>query len=136
MRMGTSATQTESVQKAKKKLTHFLTTLDEVPTEILLREASNIEMEAQLKVPFDTGKLENSIRVRGSKSKYRPGINISASARSKRGYNYAGIQHENRNFHHRVGRDHFLSLPLESATRRIKKEIKTGIQVEWRGYNG
>lgn len=134
---GQSATTLDVIQRQKKRLTKFIKTLDEVPTEILEREASNIEMEAFINTPYDTGKLENSVKCRVSRNKYKPGLNISASAKSDKGYDYAGIQHEREDFvHPRKGRDHYLSKPFENAIRRIKKEIRTGIRVEWRGYNG
>lgn len=129
MSRGSSATSQQSVQNAKKKLQKFLRTLDTVPTRILQEEAPVLYAEAIAEVPYKTGTLERSIRVRVSKDKKRPGLNISASARSPQGYNYAGIQHEREDFAHSKpgAKDHFLSDPFERAIERIKDKLREDI---------
>lgn len=128
MSKGSSATVTKSVKEAKKHLTRFIKSCQEVPQQVLEREAGVICEEARALAPYKTGKLENSIRVRVSRSKYRPGINISASARSSNGYNYAGIQHENTRFRHPIkGRDHFLSIPYYKGADRIINTLRKEI---------
>ena len=117
---GGSATNTQSVQQAKKQLQRFLRKLDTVPQKILQEEAQKLKAEIIAEVPYDTGKLERSVRVAVSKDKRRPGINASASARNAEGYDYAGIQHENTGYNHpRKGKAHFISDPFERATARI-----------------
>jgi hypothetical protein len=120
-----SATASASVQKAKKKLTAFLKSVQDIPLEILEREAIRIKVEAVELTPYKTGRLENSVRTRVAKDKRRPGIIVQASARDpKSGYNYAGIQHENVNFNHPIkGRDHFLTIPMQAAYTRIVRNI-------------
>lgn len=125
---GSSATSQQSVIDAKKRLTRFIKTLDTVPTQVLKDESERILMEAKNEAPYDTGKLENSIRVKVSHDKRRPGLLISASARDN-GYNYAGIQHENSQFRHPVkGKYHYLKDPFDRGTdriiRRLRKEVK------------
>lgn len=115
---GYSATSSESVQEAKKKLIKFLRTVEQVPSAILAEEASIIEAQAKAQTPVDTGRLKDSVYVRVSKSKTRPGLNAGASAR-EHGYNYAGIQHDNTSYRHTVGKDHFVSDPFEDGIRRI-----------------
>lgn len=72
-----------------------------------------IQDDAQAIVPVDKGKLRDSIVVRVSKSPRYPGIIASASAKSKRGFDYALIQEENENFsHEEPGQAHYLSQPF------------------------
>lgn len=124
----TSATVTESVTQAKKELTKFLKTLDNVPQKILVEESHKIYAEAVAETPYDTGKLRKSVKVTVSRSKKNPTINASASAKSPKGYDYAGIQHENEEFHHNVGKAHYISDPFRRGTlriiRRLDKEVR------------
>lgn len=126
---GYSATTTASVQAAKKRLQKFIKTLDTVPIEILTQEAPRLKSEIIAEVPYSTGKLESSVKVSVAKDKRRPGLNVSASARSG-GYNYAGIQHENTSFHHPKpgAKAHYISDPFKRCTDRIiarfNEEIK------------
>lgn len=127
---GASATSQKSVQDARKNLTSFLKQLDTVPTEELEKSAQRIKTEAIAKVPYDTGKLERSIYVRVAKDKKRPGIVAGASARSKDGYNYAGIQHENENYQHAKGQAHFISEPFTAEVKRLKQRIKRRLKLK------
>lgn len=131
MSRGGSATSRASVQNAKKKLQQFLRKLDTIPTEVLQEEAVALYQEVIAEVPYDTGALERSVKVRVAKDKRRPGLLASASARSKRGYNYAGIQHEQVFHHSKAGaKDHFISDPFERATDRIKEKMRDRLKVE------
>ena len=122
---GSSATSTKSVQDAKKRLQKFLKQLDSVPTEILAEEQPKLYSDIIAEVPYDTGKLERSVKVTVAKDKRRPGLNASASARSKSGYNYAGIQHENTEFQHPVkGKAHYISDPFNRCVQRIKVKMR------------
>lgn len=124
MARGSSATVTKSVQDAKKQLQKLLRKLDTVPTKILEEEAQTLKAEIIAETPYETGKLEASVRVRVAKDKKRPGLNASASARSK-GYNYAGIQHERTDFKHPVkGKAHYISDPFNRAIKRIDKRLR------------
>lgn len=118
-----SATNTQSVRDAKRKLTKFLKTVETVPIIILEEEAERINEAAKSQTPVETGKLRNSVRVHVSKSRVRPGLTASASARDH-GYNYAGIQHENENYYHSVGKAHYISDPFNEGTKRIIKRLK------------
>lgn len=81
--------------------------------EDLTVAAEWIQEDAKAITPVDTGKLRDSINVRVSKSNRYPGIIASASAKSKRGYDYALIQEENENFsHEEPGQAHYLSQPF------------------------
>ena len=122
---GSSATRTKSVQEAKKKLQKFLKELDNIPTDILVEEQPRLYGEIIAEVPYDTGKLERSVKVTVAKDKRRPGLNASASARSKSGYNYAGIQHENTEFQHPIrGKAHNISDPFDRCVKRIKQKMR------------
>ena len=130
MKRGSSATTQQSVQAAKKNLQKFLRSLERIPTEILQEEAPKLYSEVIAEVPYKTGALERSVKVRVAKDKRRPGLIASASARSKKGYNYAGIQHEEKFHHPKVGaKDHFISDPFERATERIKTKIRKRLKV-------
>lgn len=127
---GASATSQKSVQDARKNLTQFLKQLDKIPTKELENSAQRIKTEAISKVPYKTGKLERSIYVRVAKDKRRPGIVAGASARSKSGYNYAGIQHENVNYQHTKGQAHFISEPFNAEVKRLKRRILRGLKLK------
>lgn len=124
MSAGSSATSQRSVQMAKRDLQRFLRKLEVIPTQILEDEAAVLKAEIIAEIPYDTGRLERSVRVSVSKDKKRPGLNASASAHDPRtGYNYSGIQHENPNYRHTKGKDHFISDPFRRATKRIIQRI-------------
>jgi hypothetical protein len=127
---GASATSMKSVQNARKNLTNFLKQLDTVPVEELERSAQRIKTEAIAKVPYKTGKLERAIYVRVSKDKKRPGLVAGASARSKDGYNYAGIQHENESYQHTKGQAHFISEPFNAEVGRLKRRIHRRLKLK------
>lgn len=126
MSRGASATSQKSVQDAKKNLRQFLRKLDTVPTDILREEAPILYAEIIAEVPHDSGKLESSVRVNVARDKKRPGLNASASAHSKSGYNYAGIQHENEHYRHtkQGAKDHYISDPFERCTERIMDKMR------------
>lgn len=121
---GFSATSTRSVQDAKKSLQKFLKKLETVPTQILEEEAQQLKAEIIAEVPYDTGKLEQSVRVSVSKDKRRPGIHASASAKSSTGYDYAGIQHEHTGYQHDKGKAHYISDPFNRAVKRIETRLR------------
>lgn len=127
---GASATSQKSVQDARKNLTSFLKKLDTVPIEELEKSAQRIKTEAIAKVPYKTGKLERAIYCRVAKDKRRPGIVAGASARSKDGYNYAGIQHENVNYQHTKGQAHFISEPFNAEVKRLKQRIRRRLKMK------
>lgn len=121
-----TATNSEQVQNAKKKLQKLLRQVQIVPIQILAQEAVRVEAEAKNETPLKSGKLESSVKVSVSRSKSKPGLNLQASARSK-GFNYAGMQHD-RVFNHPLkGKDHYLSDPFKRAVARIKKKLKKEI---------
>ena len=128
---GSSATSQQSVKDAKKNLRDFLKTLDRAPQEELQKSAQRIYEQAIARTPYKTGKLEHSVYVRVSKDKRRGGIVAGASARSPKGYNYAGIQHENESFDHPVkGEAHFISGPFHEETERLKVRLRDRLKVK------
>lgn len=126
---GASATSQKSVQDARKNLTSFLRKLDTIPIEELEKSAQRIKAEAIAKVPYKTGKLERAIYVRVAQDKKRPGIVAGASAKSKNGYDYAGIQHENVDYHHTKGQAHFISEPFNAEVKRLKQRIRRRLKI-------
>lgn len=130
MSRGSSATKTKSVQSAKKQLQKFLKSLDTIPTDVLEEERPVLYSEIIADVPYDTGKLEKSVKVTVAKDKRRPGLNASASAISKNGYNYAGIQHEEEAYKHpKKGKAHYISDPFERCIVRIRKKTKDRLKL-------
>lgn len=130
MSKGGSATSRSSVQDSIKNLTKFLKKLDQVPLEEITRSANIIKAEAIAQVPYKTGKLEQSIYVLVSRDKTRPGLRAGASARSSRGYNYAGIQHENTQYEHPIkGKAHYISDPFNAEVENLKERIRKGLQI-------
>ena len=124
MSKGSSATSQASVQDAKRKLTHFLKTIDTVPTQELEKAAKEIKAQAIAQTPYKSGKLESSVYVRVSKDKRRPGLVAGASARSPKGYDYAGIQHENESYHHPIkGKAHFISDPFNEVVAQLQRDM-------------
>ena len=116
------------LSEASKRLTKFLRTVETVPTQILLEEAPRIEETAKVRTPEKTGKLKESVKVRVSRDKRRPGLYAQASARN-RGYDYALIQHENLSYNHpNGGQAKFLESAfvegIERIERRIEREVR------------
>lgn len=119
-----SVTSLKSIKDAKKKLTKFLKTLEIVPREELEKTAEKIYDEAVAQVPYKTGKLENSIYVRVSKSKSKPELVVGASAR-EHDYNYAAIQHEKEDYIHPIkGKAHYISDPFNKEVKLMQRRIR------------
>ena len=124
-----SAASVASVQAAKNRLTKFLKTLDTVPLEELEKTAQAIKVKAIAQTPYKTGKLEQSIYVRVSRDKRRPELVAGASAKSS-GYDYAGIQHENTQYHHPIkGKAHYISDPFNQEVRNLKRRLRRKLKV-------
>lgn len=132
MSRGASATSQKSVQDAKKNLQKFLRKLDTVPMDILEEEKETLYAKIIAEIPYKTGALERSVKVSVARDKKRPGLNASASARSKQGYNYAGIQHEEESYEHsKAGaKDHYISDPFARATERIKDKMRERLIID------
>lgn len=115
----------KSITDAKKGLQQFIREVRVVTAQELETFRVNVETEAKAQVPIETGRLHDSIKVRISRSKSKPGVNITALARDPNtGYNYAPIQHERPDFKHTVGKWHYLSDPYKQEVRRFKARIK------------
>lgn len=131
MSKGGSATSQKSVQDAIKDLTRFIKKLDTVPTRELSESASVMKAEMIAQTPYKTGKLERSVYVIVSKSRYRPGLRAGASARSKSGYNYAGIQHENTDFEHPIkGKAFYIRDPFMAETAKLKERLREELKIK------
>ena len=127
---GSSATSQKSVQRAITNLTKFVKALDTVPLEELEVSAQTIKAEAIAQTPYETGKLEKSVYVLVSRDKKRPGLRAGASASSSKGYNYAGIQHENENFEHPIkGKAHYISDPFKKEVVNLKRRIRRRLKI-------
>lgn len=121
---GFSATSVKSVREAQERLRKYLRTIETVPYDELSKEAVKLEREAKAETPYKSGKLEDSVRATVSKSQKGATLLLRASARSK-GYNYAGIQHENTSFNHPIkGKAHYLRDPYNRAVKRLKARLK------------
>ena len=118
------------LNEASKHLTKFLRTVETVPTNILLEEAPRIEETAKVRTPEKTGKLKESVKVRVSRDKRRPGLYAQASARN-RGYDYALIQHENLSYNHpNGGQAKFLESAFVEGVERIERRIEQEVRYD------
>lgn len=118
------------LNEASKHLTRFLRTVETVPTQILLEEAPRIEETAKIRTPEKTGKLKESVKVRVSRDKRRPGLYAQASARN-RGYDYALIQHENLSYNHpNGGQAKFLESAFVEGVERIERRIEQEVRYD------
>lgn len=118
------------LSEASKHLTKFLRTVEAVPTNILLEEAPRIEETAKIRTPEKTGKLKESVKVRVSRDKRRPGLYAQASA-TNRGYNYALIQHENLSYNHpNGGQAKFLESAFVEGVERIERRIEQEVRYD------
>ena len=118
------------LSEASKNLTRFLRTVETVPTQILLEEAPRIEETAKIRTPEKTGKLKESVKVRVSRDKRRPGLYAQASARN-RGYDYALIQHENLSYNHpNGGQAKFLESAFVEGVERIERRIEQEVRYD------
>ena len=118
------------LDEASKHLTQFLRTVETVPTQILLEEAPRIEETAKIRTPEKTGKLKESVKVRVSRDKRRPGLYAQASA-FNRGYDYALIQHENLSYNHpNGGQAKFLESAFVEGVERIERRIEQEVRYD------
>lgn len=115
----------KSVDRAIRNLNKFLNSLETVPSEELNRTASQIKAKAIAQTPYRTGVLERSVYVDVVKDSTQQTIIAGASAKSERGYDYAGIQHENTTFNHPIkGKAHYISDPFKQEVYNMKRRIR------------
>lgn len=115
----------KSIDRAIRNLNKFLNSLESVPSEELDRTASQIKAKAIAQTPYRTGVLERSVYVDVVKDSTQQTIIAGASAKSERGYDYAGIQHENTTFNHPVkGKAHYISDPFKQEVSNMKRRIR------------
>lgn len=115
----------KSIDRAIRNLNKFLDSLESVPSEELDRTASQIKAKAIAQTPYRTGVLERSVYVDVVKDSTQQTIIAGASAKSERGYDYAGIQHENTTFNHPVkGKAHYISDPFKQEVYNMKRRIR------------
>ena len=129
---GYSGAKSEGVDAAIKDLRQFVRKLETVPQEELAISAGIIKSRAIDIVPYDTGKLEKSIYAKVSKDKRRPGLFVGARAYSKKGYDYAGIQHDTEYpiFVHANGRQyHYIVEPFEDEVAQLKERLRDRLKV-------
>ena len=115
----------KSIDRAIRNLNKFLNSLESVPSAELYRTASQIKAKAIAQTPYRTGALERSVYVDVVKDSTQQTIIAGASANSERGYDYAGIQHENTAFNHPVkGKAHYISDPFKQEVYNMKRRIR------------
>lgn len=116
----------ESVKKVIRGLDEFERRIRFKTNFIMGTEAATAHAEMASMTPIDTGRL-----VSGVKCQKITGENtIIASAHAvdpQTQEDYAWIQHETTTFHHRVGQDHFVSIPFEAMIERIVERMVTEI---------
>ena len=115
----------KSIDRAIRNLNKFLNSLESVPSAELDRTASQIKVKAIAQTPYRTGALERSVYVDVVKDSTQQTIIAGASAKSERGYDYAGIQHENTTFNHPVkGKAHYISDLFKKEVYNMKRRIR------------
>lgn len=126
--------QNEQILKRERDaLGRFIKILDSKPYEILLEESARLKREAYQQTPKESGDLRNSVSVDvrqnpGSKSL----VMLDASASSvHRGYDYAGIQHDNPSFQHAPGTNYkFIEKPFYEAVSRIERRMEEELTID------
>lgn len=125
MSKGYSAQNSQSVQRAVRRLQRWEQKIGWVPKQEVARAAQQMYPEIIAQVPYDTGALERSVSVKAR------GLNIyaKASAKSESGEDYAGIQHDNTTFHHPVkGKAYYIKDPFNHQVtlmqRRIRRKLR------------
>lgn len=114
-----------SPQRALKNLQKFLNDLERVPAEEITKTGERIKEKAIAQAPYSTGKLERSIVVEVTTTPGKYSIEASASALSERGYDYAGIQHENTEYQHPVkGKAHYIRDPFYQETENLRRRLR------------
>lgn len=126
--------QNEQVlRRERDALGRFVKTIESKSYEILLEESARLKREAYQQTPKDSGDLRNSIKVearRGSTSKTKVVLDASASS-VHRGYDYAGIQHDNPSFKHAPGTNYkFIEKPFYDALARIERRIEEELTID------
>lgn len=122
--------ETASVKAAIANLNSFLKTLERVPVEELSKSAQTIKEQAIAQTPYKTGKLERSVYVRVVNLRRRARLSAGANAINK-GYNYAGIQHENESFQHPLkGKAHYISDPFNDEVKQLKKRLRAKVRLK------
>lgn len=115
----------DGIKEAKANLQRFLRHVEGVTTQEMESLRIKVETQAKIEAPFKTGKLEESITVRVSRSKSKRGLNVRALARNpKTGYNYALIQHENMAYKHTKGKSHFIEDPFNREVKKFQDRVR------------
>lgn len=125
MSKGSSAQSTQSVQRAIKRLQRWEQKIGTVPPTEVARAAQQMYPEIISQVPYKTGALERSVSVKAKGLD----IKVKASAKSDKGYDYAGIQHEDTSFNHPIkGKAHYIKDPFNHQVtlmqRRIRRKLR------------
>lgn len=131
MSKGTKARNTKSVSQAINNLNKFLRSLETVPAQEVKKSAVVIQANAVAEAPYREGTLERSIKVKSSTSGGLYHIEATASAESAKGYDYAGIQHENRNFEHPIkGKAFYIRDPFVKEVNNLKRRIRRRLKLK------
>lgn len=98
--------------------------------DMLEQTAEDIQGDAEMLVPKDTGELAASIEVRVSKSPRYPGIIAHASAKDK-GFDYAVVQEENEEFSHEDDESaHYLGGPFALHVSEFYEDATEGEELQ------
>lgn len=101
----------------------FIKAIDSEMYKIMLEEMRTAYDEAIEETPKDTGDLRRGVKFNiGGGGKTTPIIVATASS-VHNGYDYAEIQHERTWYHHKIGKDHYISDPFERMVARIEERF-------------
>lgn len=115
---------TEALNNAGQRISEFRRGWLESTSQILRKHGAKIERNAAPLTPVDKGFLR-----RANTSKVEAGAhNVTLTVENR--MVYAAYQHYRTDLRHRVGRDHFISIPFGEELDPIKRDIvKAGMEV-------
>ena len=120
----------EGLNEAITKLNRFVDSMERKPLRIIREEAPRILAEARRQVPYDTGKLHDSISVTASGRRDRAVLTAYASAKNG-DFDYSLPQHEDLTYVHTEGRKaKYLEDPFTEGVERIIRRLSEEVSYD------
>lgn len=120
---------TFKIKQLRDELGRFAKRIEDVSGNVLLEEAARIKEQAILEVPVESGDLRDSISVTVSGSKLRKTLTASASS-VHRGYDYAGVQHDDETLNHpNGGKAKYIEDPFNAGVSRIIARLEDDLKL-------
>lgn len=117
------------IKQLRDELGRFAKRVEDIPEQVMLEEAARIKEQAILEVPVESGDLRDSISVTVSGSKLRKTLVASASS-VHRGYDYAGVQHDDETLNHpHGGKAKYIEDPFNAGVERIITRLEDDLKL-------